>query len=176
MHPKDPAPRDRRRDRACGRRPRRSRTPSSRRTAQARVTPATGPPAPPPAAALRRPRRGKPMRMRGLEPPRGYPHTDLNRARLPIPPHPRSSSLAACFGDRAGSRRGYDVVLKRGLVAAVCVLGALLPVAPAAARVPRTEVVVTLDAPALALAISNSRVLTKVARTRRLDLRTPTSV
>ncbi len=32
---------------------------------------------------------GTPMRMRGLEPPRGFPHTDLNRARLPIPPHPR---------------------------------------------------------------------------------------
>jgi hypothetical protein len=29
------------------------------------------------------------MRMRGLEPPRPYGHTDLNRARLPIPPHPR---------------------------------------------------------------------------------------
>ena len=28
------------------------------------------------------------MRMRGLEPPRPYGHTDLNRARLPIPPHP----------------------------------------------------------------------------------------
>ena len=28
------------------------------------------------------------VRMRGLEPPRGCPHTDLNRARLPIPPHP----------------------------------------------------------------------------------------
>ena len=28
------------------------------------------------------------MRMRGLEPPRGCPHTALNRARLPIPPHP----------------------------------------------------------------------------------------
>ena len=28
------------------------------------------------------------MRMRGLEPPRGLPHTDLNRARLPVPPHP----------------------------------------------------------------------------------------
>jgi hypothetical protein len=23
------------------------------------------------------------MRLRGLEPPRGFPHTDLNRARLP---------------------------------------------------------------------------------------------
>ncbi len=36
-----------------------------------------------------RERRDEAMRMRGLEPPRGYPHTDLNRARLPIPPHPR---------------------------------------------------------------------------------------
>ena len=38
------------------------------------------------------------MRMRGLEPPRGFPHTDLNRARLPIPPHPRPSILAASPG------------------------------------------------------------------------------
>jgi hypothetical protein len=30
------------------------------------------------------------MRMRGLEPPRSYLHTDLNRARLPIPPHPHA--------------------------------------------------------------------------------------
>ena len=38
------------------------------------------------------------MRMRGIEPPRGRPHTDLNRARLPIPPHPRgcSSIIASC--------------------------------------------------------------------------------
>ncbi|MBA3717568.1 MAG: S8 family serine peptidase [Actinobacteria bacterium] len=47
---------------------------------------------------------------------------------------------------------------------------------PAYASAPRTEVVVTLDAPSLALATSQSRVLTKAARTRRLDLRTPTSV
>src|ERR1043166_7418666 len=33
------------------------------------------------------------MRMRGLEPPRGCPHTDLNRARLPIPPHPRGRTV-----------------------------------------------------------------------------------
>jgi hypothetical protein len=33
------------------------------------------------------------MRMRGLEPPRGFPHTDLNRARLPIPPHPRGGEV-----------------------------------------------------------------------------------
>ena len=35
------------------------------------------------------------VRMRGLEPPRPYGHTDLNRARLPIPPHPRG---AQCSG------------------------------------------------------------------------------
>src|SRR5262249_36748722 len=42
--------------------------------------------------------RDRAMRMRGLEPPRGFPHTDLNRARLPIPPHPRllgADSVAA---------------------------------------------------------------------------------
>ena len=31
--------------------------------------------------------------MRGLEPPRPYGHTDLNRARLPIPPHPRDPRI-----------------------------------------------------------------------------------
>src|SRR5215208_1629204 len=35
------------------------------------------------------------MRMRGLEPPRPYGHTDLNRARLPIPPHPRARVIVA---------------------------------------------------------------------------------
>ncbi len=33
------------------------------------------------------------VRMRGLEPPRAFAHTDLNRARLPIPPHPRGGQL-----------------------------------------------------------------------------------
>ena len=33
------------------------------------------------------------MRMRGLEPPRPERHTDLNRARLPIPPHPRADGF-----------------------------------------------------------------------------------
>ena len=43
------------------------------------------------------------MRMRGLEPPRPYGHTDLNRARLPIPPHPRAvdSSRRGRFGHAA---------------------------------------------------------------------------
>src|SRR3972149_3337352 len=37
--------------------------------------------------------------MRGLEPPRPYGHTDLNRARLPIPPHPRGrANLSAAPG------------------------------------------------------------------------------
>ena len=33
------------------------------------------------------------VRMRGLEPPRAFAHTDLNRARLPIPPHPRGEAI-----------------------------------------------------------------------------------
>ena len=31
------------------------------------------------------------VRIRGLEPPWSYPHTDLNRARLPIPPYPHNA-------------------------------------------------------------------------------------
>ena len=31
------------------------------------------------------------VRVKGLEPSWGYPHTDLNRTRLPIPPHPHVS-------------------------------------------------------------------------------------
>ena len=34
----------------------------------------------------------KMVRMRGLEPPRGLPHGDLNAARLPIPPHPQAAA------------------------------------------------------------------------------------
>src|SRR3954464_14053362 len=44
------------------------------------------------------------MRMRGLEPPRDLSHTALNRARLPIPPHPPASSEHSDH-DRAGARR-----------------------------------------------------------------------
>src|ERR1700730_2030490 len=43
------------------------------------------------------------MRMRGLEPPRSHLHTDLNRARLPIPPHPRVSELPN-IAHRRGAR------------------------------------------------------------------------
>ena len=38
------------------------------------------------------------MRMRGLEPPRPERHTDLNRARLPIPPHPRAEDSSRHCG------------------------------------------------------------------------------
>jgi hypothetical protein len=42
------------------------------------------------------------MRMRGLEPPRTCIHTDLNRARLPIPPHPRGGRAAKISQYRSG--------------------------------------------------------------------------
>ena len=35
------------------------------------------------------------VRVKGLEPSWGYPHTDLNRTRLPIPPHPHVPIIAA---------------------------------------------------------------------------------
>src|SRR5436190_19313649 len=47
------------------------------------------------------------VRMRGLEPPRPEGHTDLNRARLPIPPHPRA------WDSVAGCRRGSETRLLR---------------------------------------------------------------
>ena len=34
------------------------------------------------------------VRVKGLEPPWGEPHTDLNRTRLPIPPHPHHSKTS----------------------------------------------------------------------------------
>ena len=33
------------------------------------------------------------VRARGLEPPWGCPHTDLNRTRLPIPPRPHNKGF-----------------------------------------------------------------------------------
>ena len=45
------------------------------------------------------------MRMRGLEPPRGSPHTALNRARLPIPPHPRELPILAGAGRTTLAKR-----------------------------------------------------------------------
>jgi hypothetical protein len=43
------------------------------------------------------------VRMRGLEPPPGLPDTDLNRARLPIPPHPREWARAKISHARASA-------------------------------------------------------------------------
>src|SRR4051812_6381276 len=104
--------------------------------------------------------------MRGLEPPRPYGHTDLNRARLPIPPHPRGTHSVAATGS-------YDSALRQGLFPLAAVLAALLAAAPAAADRARpavNEVVVTLDAPPLALAVSGSRTLSAHAKRQRLDV------
>ena len=98
------------------------------------------------------------MRMRGLEPPRPYGHTDLNRARLPIPPHPRGLPILA-------SARLISRMLKLGSVLALIL--AILALGDEGTRSPslvtsccrsgsnadkgdRTEVVVSLAAPPLA--------------------------
>ena len=47
------------------------------------------------------------MRMRGLEPPRAEAHTDLNRARLPIPPHPRGGQCSRGTSARTVRERTY---------------------------------------------------------------------
>ena len=44
------------------------------------------------------------MRMRGLEPPRSFPHTDLNRARLPVPPHPQCGGQSSTGRERVRGR------------------------------------------------------------------------
>src|SRR3954453_12695653 len=120
------------------------------------------------------------MRMRGLEPPRGYPHTDLNRARLPIPPHPRAALIVAepapflrrdaarARRDRSallfardrvspdtvsGLRRG-SILLVAGLAAVALLGGAARGGGPASGRV---EVVVTLDgAPLLGRSLASA--------------------
>ncbi len=61
------------------------------------------------------------------------------------------------------------------LIAVAALAAALLAPATQAARPQLTEVVVTLDAPALAEAVHSSRVLTARARTTRLDLGSPAS-
>ena len=60
------------------------------------------------------------MRMRGLEPPRPYGHTDLNRARLPIPPHPLAAVSVArprfcVLGGCEALLNGFDVAGEVGL-------------------------------------------------------------
>ena len=64
----------------------------------------------PSAAALRelaRPPEPAPkarVRLRGVEPPRAFAHTDLNRARLPVPPQPREQAIYR-VGPRTGRGR-----------------------------------------------------------------------
>src|SRR5437016_10458672 len=97
------------------------------------------------------------MRMRGLEPPRGRRHTDLNRARLPIPPHPRGAIVTA---RTMGS-------LRRGLLFLLAI--ALFAPAPAAASTAAVEVVVGLSPPPLAGAIADARALAARANAGKLD-------
>jgi subtilisin family serine protease len=68
--------------------------------------------------------------------------------------------------------------LRRGVLIAVAALAALIaaPVAQPTRSDALVEVVVTMDAPPLAYAISKSRVLTGRAKAQRLSVRTPTSV
>ena len=49
------------------------------------------------------------VRARGLEPPWGCPHTDLNRTRLPIPPRPRIGALTR----QEGMLRHFLILRKR---------------------------------------------------------------
>ena len=75
--------------------------------------------------------------MRGLEPPRPYGHTDLNRARLPIPPHPRGAAIVAALLRRGEPLLDARDVARRGRLA----LGEALPRAPRASREPLLELV-----------------------------------
>jgi subtilisin family serine protease len=90
-----------------------------------------------------------------------------------------TESRRFCTNRRAP--QGYDVGLKRGLLPAAlpaAFVAAAFSPAPATAygsRAPTTEVVVTLDAPPLARAFADSRVLSTAAKNRRLDFSTPTS-
>src|SRR5581483_10047300 len=89
------------------------------------------------------------MRMRGLEPPRGCPHTDLNRARLPIPPHLRGGHCSRLLFRRClvapgtVSRLARVSILLSTAIAAVLLIGGAAQGQPADGG-PRVEVVVTI--------------------------------
>ena len=93
------------------------------------------------------------MRMRGLEPPRPEGHTDLNRARLPIPPHPRATPILA--GTFSRSRTSHPVMIRALIALAAASLVVLAPGSRppgTALGGPATEVIVTLASPPLARA------------------------
>ncbi len=113
------------------------------------------------------------MRMRGLEPPRPERHTDLNRARLPIPPHPRAGDSSRPHGYWHAARQppppiGVTPTMNRvlGLLIALSV-GCLVAGCGSDERAgmsgPMSEVVVTFDGPAIAGATGAAE---RVARAR----------
>ena len=127
------------------------------------------------------------MRMRGLEPPRAFAHTDLNRARLPIPPHPRGRTVSArardadwrtrvpcraCVVSPSSCRHSWG----RSCCSPRRVPGRPPPRLDASAH-GLAEVVVTLPQPPLAQAILHDRALARATTTRhRLNVRAPASV
>ena len=108
------------------------------------------------------------MRMRGLEPPRPYGHTDLNRARLPIPPHPRGSNDSS-------SGASHSTMIRIPVLLAACLAVVLLAtggvtVAPAPVSAERTQVVVALRSPALALSPGSGKRIEAEQRAFRREL------
>ena len=84
---------------------------------------------------------------------------------------PESAAISTHF-------RGYPVGLRRLVLlsAAASLAAVLAPVATAGRAAPRTEFLLTLKAPSLATAISQSRVLSAGTKRARLDLRAPTNM
>jgi subtilisin family serine protease len=98
--------------------------------------------------------------MRGLEPPRGFPHTDLNRARLPIPPHPRGAAIVAPAQPPTFSPSERTIwYLRRLFLVGVCLVAALPALAAARGPAPApgrlAEVVVELQEPGLATSVAH---------------------
>ena len=104
------------------------------------------------------------MRMRGLEPPRPYGHTDLNRARLPIPPHPRGSNDSS-----SGSSHLSMTRLAAFAATALALLSLTLGVTSDDAAA-RTEVVVLLESRPLARDADAAATIEVQQRTFRREL------
>src|SRR5918995_4011468 len=106
------------------------------------------------------------MGMRGLEPPRGCPHTALNRARLPIPPHPLAADSVCHSRARTmpGLRRVFlfvVVALFAGSLPALA--GSSAPARPAGGV---AEVVVLLDGPSTGQAEFIDRLLEDIPQAK----------